>query len=136
VDFFKYNWKKETWSLLFVLGIFIGGALTQWFLSDGQPVKISQSTHNDLMLLGISDFSTIIPKEIFSWSKLWSLQGFIFIVLGGFMVGFGSRYAGGCTSGHAITGLSNFQLASLVAVCGFFAGGLIVTHLLLPYLMH
>jgi uncharacterized membrane protein YedE/YeeE len=47
-------------------------------------------------------------------------------------VGFGTRYAGGCTSGHAISGLSDLQIPSLVAVIGFFTGGLIMTHLLYP----
>lgn len=49
-------------------------------------------------------------------------------------MGFGARWAGGCTSGHAISGLSNLQLPSLVAVLGFFAGGLLMTHLLFPLL--
>jgi hypothetical protein len=48
------------------------------------------------------------------------------------MVGFGSRYAGGCTSGHAISGLSDLQVPSLIAVVGFFIGGLIMTFFILP----
>ena len=56
------------------------------------------------------------------------------LAVGGFLVGFGTRYAGGCTSGHAISGLSNLQLPSLVAVIGFFIGGLVMTHLIFPYL--
>jgi uncharacterized membrane protein YedE/YeeE len=58
------------------------------------------------------------------------------MVIGGFLVGFGTRYAGGCTSGHAISGLSNLQFASLIATIGFFAGGLIATHLLYPLLFN
>ena len=53
-------------------------------------------------------------------------------MLGGFLVGFGTRYAGGCTSGHAISGLSNLQWVSLVAVIGFFAGGLLMTWVIYP----
>ena len=54
---------------------------------------------------------------------------------GGFLVGFGARWAGGCTSGHAISGLADLQVPSLVAVVGFFVGGLAVTHLVLPLLL-
>ena len=135
VNFFKYDWKKESWSLLFVLGIVMGGVISHWFLSDGNPVHISVSTHRDLIRLGITNFNSIMPNEIFNWGNVLSLQGFVFLVAGGFMVGFGSRYAGGCTSGHAITGLANLQFASLVAVIGFFIGGLTVTYLLYPILL-
>jgi uncharacterized protein len=136
VSFFKYNWRNEIWSLFFVLGIVLGGVITQGFLSDGKPVAISANTRLDLIKLGITHFDTLLPTDLFSWRSLFTIPGFIFLVIGGFLVGFGSRYAGGCTSGHAITGLSNFQLASLVAVIGFFLGGLIVTHLILPYIIH
>ena len=135
VKFFEYDWKKESWNLLFVVGIILGGLISHWFLSDGQPVRISDTTRLDLLKLGITNFSSVMPAQIFSWNKLLSLQGFVFIVLGGFMVGFGSRYAGGCTSGHAITGMANFQKASLVAVIGFFIGGLMVTYILYPILL-
>jgi uncharacterized protein len=136
ISFFRYNWKKEMWSICFVLGIVLGGAISQGFLTDGLPVAISDNTRHDLMNLGVTNFSTLLPTDLFSWSSLFTLPGFIFLVIGGFLVGFGSRYAGGCTSGHAITGLSNFQVASLVAVIGFFIGGLTVTYLILPYLIH
>lgn len=57
------------------------------------------------------------------------------MVIGGFLVGFGTAYAGGCTSGHAIAGLADRQAASLLAVCGFFAGGLTCTYLVLPLVL-
>ncbi len=136
IKFFRYDWKKESWSLLFVAGIVIGGLICHWFLSNGQPVHISTAAHNDLLKLGITHFNSLMPVDIFNWRNIFSLQGFTFIILGGFMVGFGSRYAGGCTSGHAITGLADFQFASLVAVLGFFAGGLAVTYFLYPFLLH
>ena len=136
IRFFDYDWKKEAWSLFFVGGIVLGGFISHYALSDGQPVHISMSTRADLIHLGITNFTSIIPLDLFNWGSLFSLKGLIFLVFGGFMVGFGSRYAGGCTSGHAITGLSNFQLASLVAVMGFFIGGLTVTYFLLPVLLH
>ena len=135
VKFFDYDWKKESWNLLFAIGIVLGGVISHWLLSNGQPVRISSSTEHDLLKLGITNFNSVMPAQIFSWNNLLSVQGFVFIILGGFMVGFGSRYAGGCTSGHAITGMANFQKASLVAVFGFFAGGLAVTYILYPLLL-
>jgi uncharacterized membrane protein YedE/YeeE len=132
IDFFKYNWKKEIWSLFFISGVLLGGIITNKFLTSEMSINITDATRTELSSLGISDFSSYMPVEIFSWDNLFSLQGFLFIVLGGFMVGFGARWAGGCTSGHAISGLSNFRLVSLIAVIGFFIGGLIITHLVFP----
>ena len=63
---------------------------------------------------------------------MFTLKGFSILLIAGILVGFGSRYAGGCTSGHAITGLSNLELPSLISVFGFFIGGLITTWFLLP----
>ena len=57
------------------------------------------------------------------------------MVLGGFLVGFGTRYAGGCTSGHAISGLANLQLPSLIATCCFMAGGFLMTNIILPFIL-
>jgi uncharacterized membrane protein YedE/YeeE len=57
------------------------------------------------------------------------------MVLGGFLVGFGTRYAGGCTSGHAIMGLSNLQLPSLIATISFMVGGFVMVNLILPYIL-
>ena len=120
------------WSLFFVLGVLMGGVLTNKYLTADNRIDITENTKVELNSLGISDFNQYMPVEIFSWSNLFSLQGLLFIVVGGFMVGFGARWAGGCTSGHAISGLSNFRFVSLVAVVGFFAGGLVMTHFLFP----
>ncbi len=133
ISFFQYDWKSEgMWNLVLILGVIIGGFLGGFVFKNPEPIAISASTIADLQNLGLTDFSGFVPSEVFSWSNLGSLQGIIMLVLGGFLVGFGSRYAGGCTSGHAISGISNLQLASLIAVIGFFAGGLIVTHLIYP----
>jgi uncharacterized protein len=133
VSFFQYDWKKEgLWNLVLVLGVFIGGFFGGYVFKNPEPIALSASTIADLRELGLTDFSGFVPAEIFSWSGLGSLQGIIVMVVGGFLVGFGARYAGGCTSGHAISGISNLQLASLIAVIGFFIGGLIVTHLVFP----
>lgn len=134
-EYFKYDWKNDIWNLVFVLGLVIGGYLGGVVFPNEVPVELSDSTINALESYGLHSFNeTMIPSEIFSWEALFSLNGIIFIVIGGMMVGFGARYADGCTSGHAITGLANLEPSSLVAVIGFFIGGLIVTHLLLPYL--
>lgn len=132
---FRYKWKDAgLWNLCFAAGILIGGLLAgSWF---GQTdVAISPETKLALSQLGIQDFSGFAPHEIFSWTGLLTFKGVICILAGGFLVGFGTAYAGGCTSGHAITGLADLQLPSLIAVIGFFVGGLIGTHVLLPWIL-
>jgi uncharacterized protein len=133
-SYFRYDWKSKTWNLMLVAGIVIGGVIGGLWL-DNTRILISEATVTDLNALGIVDVRGYLPESIFSWENLFTFQGMIFMVVGGFLVGFGARYAGGCTSGHAITGLSNLQLPSLIAVVGFFLGGLVMTHLLLPYLL-
>ena len=134
VKFFQFNWRSQTWNLLFLVGAILGGFISSEFLSSGEAVQISQATIQDLQQLGISAPNGIQPEELFSLEALLSVKGFLLLLMGGFMIGFGSRYAGGCTSGHAISGLSNLQLPSLIAVIGFFTGGLITTFVLLPLL--
>jgi uncharacterized protein len=136
-SFLRYDWKKSgLWNLFFIAGVALGGFLAVTVL--GMPdagQSISEATRSDLAALGIQDFSGLVPAELFTWSTLLTPVGLVVIVLGGFLVGFGARYAGGCTSGHAISGLADLQLPSLVAVLGFFAGGLLVTFGLLPLLL-
>jgi hypothetical protein len=133
VSFLKYNWKDEIWSFVFALGVLIGGFIGGILLSNGEPVSISPETITDIKELGINSFNGLLPEDIFSWSSFFTLRGFIIMVLGGFLIGFGSRYAGGCTSGHAIMGISSLQWPSLVAVIFFFVGGLLMTHLIAPW---
>ena len=136
IDFFRYDWKEAGgWNLVFILGAVIGGFLGGWVFNNPEPIALSQQTVAELQALGVSDFSGMMPEGLFSWENLASLNGIIILVVGGFLVGFGARYAGGCTSGHAISGLANLQLASLLAVIGFFIGGLIITHLVYPWLL-
>ena len=135
ISFFKYDWKKEAWNLFFVAGITIGGFVATFWLANPDTIVISKATQSSLATLGITDFSGLMPSDIFAVSNIFTLKGFIFLVLGGFLVGFGTRYAGGCTSGHAIMGLSNMQWPSLVATVSFMAGGFACTHLLLPFLL-
>lgn len=132
-EYFNYNWKAQSWNLVFVIGVIGGGLLANLLVPD-QQIAISQQTQIELTELGITDLSGLMPAQLFNFEALTSLHGLVLIVVGGFLVGFGSRYAGGCTSGHAIMGLSMFSVASLVAVLGFFAGGLIITHLVFPIL--
>jgi uncharacterized protein len=134
--FFDYDWKNESWNLVFVLGVAIGGLLAGFFFANPNPVQLSDSAIASMNDLGIKNYSGLIPQEVFNFSALLTAKGFILMVVGGFFVGFGTRYAGGCTSGHAIMGLSNLQLPSLIATCCFFAGGLVMTWLILPYIMH
>jgi uncharacterized membrane protein YedE/YeeE len=137
IDYFQYDWwKKGAWHLSMaggmILGGFIGGRLLS---SPDDTVAITEAARQDIAALGVTDFTGLVPSEIFSWSGLLSVSGLIVVLLGGFLVGFGARYANGCTSGHAISGVSNLQLSSLVVVIGFFIGGLISAHLLLPVLL-
>jgi len=132
-DFFRFDWKAQRWNLTVVLGAIIGGFIAVTFLSDGSTIDLSQETIADLQQFGFSNIGeALLPQEIYSWENIFTLKGMSILLIAGFLVGFGTRYAGGCTSGHAITGLSNLQLPSLIAVIGFFIGGLIMTHFLLP----
>jgi uncharacterized membrane protein YedE/YeeE len=135
VKFFDFNWRSQIWNLVFLIGTVLGGFIASHFLSDGNPVQISENTISDLAKLGISAPTSAQPDELFSIESLFTLKGFLILALGGIMVGFGSRYAGGCTSGHAISGLSDLQLPSLIAVIGFFIGGLLMTFVLLPLIL-
>ncbi|WP_210465518.1 YeeE/YedE family protein [Rufibacter roseolus] len=134
VPFFRFNWKDQVWNLLFLVGAVLGGWLSQEFLQNGEAVQVSQATIQDLKGLGFSAPKGLQPQELFSLKVLGSVKGFFILLGGGLLIGFGTRYAGGCTSGHAISGLSNLQWPSLLAVIGFFIGGLVTTHLLLPLL--
>lgn len=135
ISFFKYDWKEHMWNLFFVVGIGIGGFLTFLSTPANYAINISEITRIELTELGISDFSGMVPKDVFSWDNITSSYALTFILIGGFLIGFGTRYANGCTSGHTIMGLSNFSLSSLIATLGFFVGGLIMTHFLLPYIL-
>jgi uncharacterized membrane protein YedE/YeeE len=135
IPFFTYNWKKEIWNLLFVLGLAIGGFIAMNFLANPNTIVISEATQADLTALGITDFSDLMPNQIFSWETAFSAKGLLFFVFGGFLVGFGTRYAGGCTSGHAIMGISSLQWPSLVATIFFMVGGFLMTHVLMEPLM-
>ena len=135
LDYLNYNIREYLWRNILVAGILTGGAIAIWLTPGAIHVSISPETVSDLHSLGIRDFSGLVPDDIFSWSGLFTLKGLILVVVGGFLIGFGTRWADGFTSGHAITGLSLFSRASLLAVIGFFTGGLVATHLLFPLIL-
>ncbi len=135
VPFFQYNWRKELWNLFFVAGIFIGGVLTVLFLGSDAPVTVDPRLAEELAGYGITNYSSLVPADLFNFESLFTVRGFSLMVIGGFLVGFGTRYAGGCTSGHAIMGLSNLQLPSLIATISFMLGGFIMANLILPQIL-
>jgi uncharacterized membrane protein YedE/YeeE len=131
-SFFNFNWKGQMWNIMFLTGTVLGGYLSGHFLNADVRPDISQNTIDDLQEIGISSGTTLNPEQLFGADALSDPWNLMILLTGGFLVGFGSRYAGGCTSGHAISGLSDLQMPSLIAVVGFFIGGLTMTHFLLP----
>ncbi|MDH5598996.1 MAG: YeeE/YedE family protein [Cyclobacteriaceae bacterium] len=135
-DFFRFNWKSQLWNIVFVLGTVIGGYISNTYLSSNEGISLSTEIIAELKAMGIQNpGDSYFPSDLFSWDSLFSLRGLILLVGGGFLIGFGARYAGGCTSGHAISGLSDLQIPSLIAVVGFFIGGLLMTYLFLPHIL-
>lgn len=140
-DFFKFDWKSQGWNLMVALGAVFGGYLASHYFAGSEPfAHISEKTWNSLQSLPYFAERLSSPNEVplvpdfYSWEALFTWRGLLIIVVGGFLVGFGARYAGGCTSGHAISGMSALQIGSLVAVIGFFLGGLAVTYLVIPFI--
>lgn len=135
IPLFNYNWKKETWSLFFAGGLLLGGIIGGYIFANPNPVAISSKTVECLSSFGISQESGLMPEGLYNWQALFSLKGFLMMIVGGFLVGFGTRYAQGCTSGHGILGLSALQWPSLVATASFFIGGILFSHFVLPYIL-
>jgi uncharacterized membrane protein YedE/YeeE len=135
IKFFKYDWKKEAWNLFFVSGTLLGAVFASLLLADPEPVAVHPALAADLAKVGVTDYSRMVPADLFSWESLATLRGLLLMVLGGFLVGFGTRYGGGCTSGHAIMGLSTLQWPSLVATIAFMAGGFLAANLIVPSIL-
>lgn len=132
-SFFDFDWKSQRWNLIVVLGAIIGGFIGANLLTEDPAVAINPDTVSILENLGFdSAGEEYLPAKLFSWEALQGIKAWAILIIGGLLIGFGARYAGGCTSGHAISGLSNLQLPSLIAVVGFFIGGLVMVHLLFP----
>ncbi len=140
-SFFDFDWKSQIWNLVFIFSAIIGGFIAVTYLPSPEPVQISQATQDYLQSVGVSTPQTIdqgfgfVPSEIYAMENFLSAKNLFLLLGGGFLVGFGTRYAGGCTSGHAISGLSNLQIPSLIAVIGFFIGGLFMTWIILPAIL-
>ncbi len=134
-EFFRFDWKKQKWNLVLIIGAVLGGYLTSVFFMNNEPIDISINTITHLNELGFKyNSAEYVPSEIFGLNAISSLKGLLYLITAGLLIGFGTRYAGGCTSGHAISGLSNLQLPSLIAVIGFFIGGLIATFFIIPFI--
>lgn len=136
IPFFRYDWRREgAWNLAFTAGILLGGTVAGLIFANPGPIGIASETTATLRALGVSDFTGLMPSDHFSWMNLLTVRGLVLILGGGFLVGFGAAYAGGCTSGHGLSGIADLQLPSVIALCGFFAGGIAATFLLLPLLL-
>jgi uncharacterized membrane protein YedE/YeeE len=134
VKFFDFDWNTQIWNLLFIFGAVLGGLLAATILKNEHSMQLSNATVADLKTIGVSFDGNLNPSQLFGLEAILSLKGILILLIGGILVGFGARYAGGCTSGHAISGLTNMQVPSLIAVIGFFIGGLATTYLILPHL--
>lgn len=135
IPFFKYDWKKESWNLFLVGGILIGAVIAATWLRNPQPLQVHPDLVADLAQNGITQIDGLLPADLFNWQSLLTVRGFLLMIVGGFLVGFGTRYAGGCTSGHAIMGLSSLQWPSLIATICFMIGGILMTWFILPLIL-
>lgn len=132
-NFFKFNWRDQAWNLTVVVGAIIGGFIATQYLSNDSVTDLNPTTVEELKAMGFENSgATLVPNEMFDSEAISSAKGLLLLIIGGLLVGFGTRYAGGCTSGHAITGLSSLQKPSLFAVIGFFIGGLLMANFILP----
>ena len=135
VSFFNFDWKAQRWNLFVVLGAMMGGFVAVHYMSDVSNVSINPKTIEQLAHLGIeAPNGKLLPNALFCPDIFQSPKMIAVLIIGGILIGFGSRYAGGCTSGHAIAGMSNLQIQSLKAVVGFFIGGLLMSHFIFPLL--
>ena len=135
VPFLQYDWKKDSWNLYLVVGILIGGFIGGKLLANPNPIDLSLNTIEYLKSKGLNGPNGLMPEELFNWSSLSTGKGILLMVVGGFLVGFGTRYARGCTSGHGILGLSALQWPSLLATISFFVGGILFSYFILPLIL-
>lgn len=135
IPFFQYDWKKELWNLFFVAGILVGGIIASVWMANPNPVEVHPNLATELAGYGVTNYESIVPQDLFNWNELLGPRGLILMVAGGFLVGFGTRYAGGCTSGHAIMGISNLQWPSVIATCCFMVGGILMANFILPVIL-
>lgn len=135
IPFLKYNWKAESWNLFFAAGILLGGLLATIILSHPSGIAITNNTIQQLQSIGLKNTTGYAPDQLFSFAALQTIPGITIIVFGGFLIGFGSRYAGGCVSGHSMTGISDLQWTSMLATAFIFVGGIFTSYILLPLIL-
>ena len=130
-SFFNYDLKPHYWSFYFMGGVVLGGAIS-YILGNPPALELGPKTmtflNNNNLALPVS----LYPKDLYNFHNI---HGILLIVIGGFLIGFGTRWAQGCTSGHSIFGIANFQKASFIATIAFFIGGLTMTHFILRHLI-
>lgn len=126
---FRYNWRAESWNLMFALGLVLGGLVGGVLLANPEPVALSPAAVSSLQDLGVAVEPGLVPAL---FGRVLEPAVFLLLALSGLLIGFGTRYGGGCTSGHAITGLSTLQFPSLIATVSFFVGGIVSANFLLP----
>jgi len=132
-NFFDINWKDYRWNLVVAFGVLIGGFIANHYLTPENTVVLEEGVVESLREKGFESVNTAyLPTELFGLENMSDPKTLLVLIIAGLLIGFGSRYAGGCTSGHAISGLSALQLPSLLAVVGFFIGGLVMVHLIFP----
>lgn len=106
VPYFKYDRRSDFWQLWFALGLILSA-------------------------IAHFNFLEFVPKASVGYDP-YQLTNSIQFALGGVLVGFGARYANGCTAGHCIMGNAQFAVSSMITTIGFFVGGLIATHFFVP----
>lgn len=130
-SFFNYNLNQYYWSFIFIVGMILGGAISH-FTSSANPLVLGAKTNDFLKNLNLNPPTGLYPADFYNFQNT---QGILLFILGGFLIGFGTRWANGCTSGHSIFGIANLKLSSLIATICFFIGGLLMTHFILPTLL-
>lgn len=135
LPFFKYEWRREMWNLFFVSGVLVGAMIAASFFSNPEPIRLNEKLVAEMQSYNVNDTKRLLPSELFTFENLFTIKGFILIVAGGFFIGFGTRYAGGCTSGHSIMGIANLQLSSFIATCCFMLGGIVVANYIIPIIL-
>lgn len=114
-----YDWKyyqkykpELEWQSMLVIGIVIGSFLSAVL-----------SGEFNLTFIPLTEFESILNQNI--------LGRIISAFAGGIMLGFGARLAGGCTSGHGISGTFQLSIASWISLIGFFVGGAVTAFIIL-----
>lgn len=128
LDYFK-DPVKMAWQFWFVIGLMLGGFLLHLMIPPYQ-IEIAETSVKTLGSIGISEQVGFAPAELYEFT----FKSIVILIAGGITIGFGARYANGCTAGHAIMGCAQLSPASIVSTICFFVGGLFATYFIVPYL--